>query len=223
MLGSKRNQFGFTVVELTLSITLIGIVSVGLLGVLTNYLVLMTRNSIAADMTADSQNLLRTTVEELRYGAGVRQTNTIADANAPSGGWNTSNDDFVIIAAMPAVNSSKSYIIDPLTGSPYNNEFVYFKTGTTLYKRILAHPDAVGNSLKTSCPANLATASCPADRNLVDTIKTMVFTLYDQDDVVTTNSLLARSVKIALSLEKDTFGSPLTLDYSIQTTLRNDF
>lgn len=226
MLGNIKRQLrsrGFTIVELMISITIIGIVSVGVLGILTNYLVILTRNAIATDMTADSQNLLRATVEELRYGAGVRQTNTITDANAPSGGWNTSNANFVIIIAMPALDNDDDYIIDPLTGQPYNNEFVYFKSGNNLYKRILAHPSATGNALVTTCPKSLASASCPADRYLVDTIDDMVFTLYDQNDAVTTDPLLARSVKIDLSLSKDTFGSPLSLDYSIQTTLRNQF
>ena len=221
---SRRSRSsGFTVVELMVSISLVGIVSVGVLYVLTHFLVLITRNSIATDMTADSQNLLRATVEELRYGAGVRQTNTITDANAPVGGWNTSNSNFVIVIAMPAIDSAGDYIVDTSTGSPYNNEFVYFKMGTELYKRILAHPSATGNSLLTSCPASLASDTCPADRKLINTINEMEFTLYDQDDIVTTNPLLARSVKIAISLQKETFGRPLDLDYSIQTTLRNTF
>lgn len=214
---------GFTLVELTISIAILGVISVGIMYAFTNYLALTTRSGIMTSMTVDSQNVLRATVEELRYGAGVRQTNSLTDANAPSGGWNTSNSNFVIVIAMPAVDSSRNYIIDTATGEPYNNEFVYFKSGTYLYKRILANPSATDNALKTSCPANLATSSCPSDRTLLDTIDDMVFTLYDQDDVVTTDPLLARSVNIDLSLSKDTFGDPLTLDYSIRTTLRNTF
>lgn len=174
-------------------------------------------------MTNDSQNLLRTMVEELRNGAGVRQTNTITDPNAPAGGWNTGNTNFVIITAVPAQNTSNQYIIDPATGRPYFNEYVYYKQDTFLYKRTLAHPNATGNKLKTSCPESLATAACPADRKLVETLKTMLFTFYDQDDVLTIDPLLARSIKIDLILEKKTFGDPLTFDNSIRTTLRNTF
>lgn len=214
---------GFTIVELTISIAVLGMIAVGVMWAFTNYLQLTTRSGIMAEMTTASQNLLRATVEELRYGAGVRQTNAITDPNGPGGGWNTSNANFVIIIAMPALDTEGDYIIDTDTGQPYNNEFVYFKSGNNLYKRSLAHPSATGNALKTSCPASLASATCPPDRHLIDTIDDMVFTLYDQDDVVTADPLLARSVKIDLSLEKDTFGDPLTLDYSIQTTLRNTF
>lgn len=199
-----------------------GMILVSMLAIVTNYLVLITRNNTIIDMTTSSQNMLRSAVEELRYGAGVRQTNTIADANEPAG-WNTSNTDFIIIIAIPALDSDRNYIIDESTGYPYNNELVYFKQGNTLYKRTLANPNATGNTLKTSCPAASASTNCPADRELVDNLVNMVFTLYDQDNALTTDPLLARSVKIDLTMTKDTFGEPLTLNNSIRVTLRNQF
>jgi len=121
------------------------------------------------------------------------------------------------------VDTSRNYIIDTDTGSPYNNELVYFKSGTTLYKRTLANPNAVGNSLVTSCPAALASSSCPEDRRLIDDLDSMVFILYNQDNVLTNDPLLARSVEINLDLKKKTFGNPLTLNNSIRATLRNQF
>lgn len=218
-----NNDKGYTLPELMVSISLLAIISIGLLSIITYYFANITRNNFLIDMTNDSQNLLRVTVEQIRYGAGVRQTNTIADVNAPGSGWNTSNTAFVIIIAVPAVDSSNNYIIDPDTGSPYNNELVYFKQNTSLYRRTLAHPDAAQNSLKTSCPTGLVSASCPADIKLIDYIDTMVFTLYDQDNNTFSDPLSARSVKINLSMKRDTFGDPLTLDNSIRVTLRNDF
>jgi hypothetical protein len=174
-------------------------------------------------MTNDSQNLLRVMVEELRYGDGVRQTNTISDPHAPSGGWNTGNSSFVIITAVPALDTSNEYIINPNTGDPYMNEYIYYKNGTTLYKRTLANPSASGNRSVTSCPASVATASCPADRKLVENVSSMTFTLYDQDNGTTASAVAARSVQIDLTLSKDTFGQPITYDNSIRITLRNNF
>ncbi len=217
-----RSSAGFTIVELTVSITLLGIILVSVLAVVTNYLVLITRNETLVNMTVDSQNLLRASVEELRYGAGVRQTNSITDTNQPSG-WNTSNAAFVIIIAVPALDTDREYIIDSSTGKPYSNELVYFKQGTVLYKRTLAHPSASGNSRTTSCPAASATPSCPSDRVLNENTKDMVFTLYDQDDAITNDALLARSVRINLLLEQDTFGQPISFENSIRVTLRNQF
>lgn len=219
----KSRQAGYTIPELIIAISLFGIISVTFLGVMTNYFANITRNNAKIDMTVNSQNLLRSTVNELRYGAGVRQTNTIPDANGPGSGWNTSNDAFVIIIASPAQDDSGDYIINPLTGTPYINELVYFKDGTTLYRRTLANPSATGNTKVTTCPPASASASCPADAKLIENLDDMVFTLYDQDDNPTTDPLLARSVLIHLSMVKDTFGDPLTLENNIQVTLRNNY
>ncbi len=220
---ARIKSHGFTVVELMVSIVLLGILSVSVFLIVTNFFFILTRNTVATDMTVDSQNLLRATAEELRYGAGVRQTNTITDPHSPSGGWNTSNTNFVIVIATPAIDASREYIIDTETGEPYQNELVYYKAGKTLFKRVLASPDATGNTLKTTCPASSASTACPADPKLIESVNDMVFTLYDQDNILTTDPLLARSLKITLSLQKDTFGNPLTLENSVQVTLRNTF
>lgn len=219
----QSSEGGFTIVELNMTIGLMAVLSIGFMAIFTSFLVTNTRVNTAIEMTSGSQILLRTMVEELRYGAGVRQTNSITDPNGPGAGWNTGNVNFVIITAVPAVNSSNDYIIDTSTGSPYMNEFVYFKQGNVLYKRTLAHPSATGNTLKTSCPSSVATATCPADRKLVENLNSMSFILYDQDNSVTTNTTLARSVKIDLTLLKDTFGNPISFDNSIRVTLRNTF
>ena len=222
-LFTSKRSLGFTIPELVVIITVTGILGIAFFGGISNFFALMSRNNAANDLTTSSQNLLRSTVETLRVGGGVRQTNTIADANAPVGGWNTSNEDFVIVIASPALDSAREYIIDPQTGSPYMNELVYFKDGLNLVRRTLAHPDAVGNSQTTSCPPDLASPACPADKVLAEYVKDMVFTLYDQDDNSTNDPLAAFSIKIDLAMERDVAGPPLTLDNSIRVTLRNRF
>lgn len=226
MLASSEKQTlsrGFTVVELLVVITVTSLLSIVFLDTITNFYSIITRNNASSDLTTTSQNLLRSTVEALRVGDGVRQTNSISDTNAPAGGWSTNNSSFVIIIAAPALDALRNYIINPDTGSPYMNELVYFKSGTLLMQRVLANPSATGNTLKTSCPAALATASCPADKQLAEYLKDMVFTLYDQDDIQTNDPLAGRSIKIDLAMERDLSGTPLTLNNSIRVTLRNRF
>lgn len=226
MLGNKQAtnlEKGFTLVELTIVISVTSVIAVVFLYVVSNYFVTITRSNELADMTINSQNLLRTTVENIRFGNGVEQTNTISDSNAPSGGWNTSNTSFVIVIPVPAVDSSGSYIIDSSTGDPYMNELVYYKSGTTLMERILANPNAAGNSLRTTCPANLVTSSCPIDRQLATFVSTMTFTLYDQNAAQTTTTSSARSIYITLTMQRNAPVSPITLSTNIRVTLRNRF
>ena len=224
MLASKlKSQLGFTLVELTVAVSVMAIIGVVFIGMISNYFVVITRNNELAEMTINSQNLLRTTVENIRFGDGVRQTNQITDANSPSGGWNTSNSIFVIIIAAPAVTGAHQYIIDSSTGSPYMNELVYYRNGSTLMERILANPNAAGNSLTTTCPSNLASSSCLADLQLAMYVNSMTFTLYDQNAVLTTVPADARSVAITLSMQRNAPGQPLTVTNSIRVTLRTRF
>jgi len=219
----KKEQRGFTIPELTVSMMVLGILVTAIFAAITNYFVIITKNDASIDMTVSSQNLLRATVEALRYGDGVRQSNTISDPNAPAGGWNTSNSSFVIVIAVPAVDSFNNFIIDSSTGSPYMNEWVYYKSGNSLMRRTLANPGAAGNTLQTSCPASIATPACPADRDLADNFSSMAFTLYDQNGAATTDTTLARSVAINLTMSQTIFGEQLSLANSIRSTLRNDF
>jgi prepilin-type N-terminal cleavage/methylation domain-containing protein len=223
VLGSKDKSHGFTIVELVIVISVTAVLSLALTAAMTNYLVLISRNNASIDMSSSSQNLLRNTVEALRAGNGVRQTNSISDPNAPTGGWNTNNTNFVIVIDVPAQNSSHNYIIDASTGSPYMNELVYYKSNNSLMRRILANPSAIGNSMVTSCPPNRATASCPADVDLADYVSSMTFNLYDQDSTLTSDPAAARSIKINLTMSRYAYSSPVTLSDSIRVTLRNRF
>jgi Tfp pilus assembly protein PilE len=220
---SASKQRGFTVVELTIGISVGAILFIAFMTVITDYFVLITRNNVSIDMTTSSQNLLRSTVELLRVSNGVRQTNSITDPNAPSGGWNTSNTSFVIVISTPALDAGHNYIVDPASGGPYMNELVYYKSGNSLMRRNLANPSATGDRMITTCPPSSATATCPADVDLADFFQSMSFTLYDQDAAATTDTTLARSIGINLTMQRNMFGSLITLNNSIRATLRNRF
>lgn len=226
MSASKRRirpSLGFTIVELAIGISVGTVLMLAFMTVMTDYFILITRNNASIDMTTSSQNLLRSTVETLRLSNGVRQTNSITDPNAPAGGWNTSNANFVIVISTPALDSSHNYIIDPSTGAPYMNELVYYKSGSSLMKRTLANPAAAGNTTMTTCPANQASSSCPADVDLADYFQSMSFNLYDQDGNTTSDPSSARSVNIDLDMQRSVFGNPISLDNKIRVTLRNRF
>ncbi len=219
----RLNELGFTLVEALVVVSVLAIVGVTFLGLAVNYFVVITRNQELAELTINSQNLLRTTVENIRFGNGVEQSNKNFDSNAPAGGWNTSVSSFVIVLPVPAVDASRNYIIDPLTGSPYMNELVYYKNGTTLMERTIANSSATGNRLETSCPPSIATSSCPSDKQLATFVNLMTFSMYDQNSASTTNPTLARSILITLNMQRNAPGQPLNLSTTTRVTLRNRF
>lgn len=220
MLDNTRNRQGFTIVEILIAVVVSGI----LIGILLTVTFMFYGGSIKASTEArlavESQNILRSVVEELRISSGVRGNNTVTDPNAPGGAWTTSNDDLVLIISMPVVDSSNQYIIDPVTGGPFQNEFVYYAVDGTLYKRYLAAATP-GNMYKTSCPPAIANASCPADVVLSKHFKDLSFVFYDQDDNVTTDLAAARSIKLDIEMEQAAFGRKINFSNSIRMTMRN--
>lgn len=209
--------------ELLVGISVSSILFIAFMVAISNQFALIVKNNASIELTNTAQNLLRTTVENLRIGDGIRQTNTISDPNAPVGGWNTNNDDFVVVINTPALDSDHEYIIDPGSGDPYMNELVYYKSNNSLLQRQLANPNASGNILRTSCPAASASPSCPADRELGDYFQSMSFELYDQDNISTNDPTLARLIKINLSMQRTVFGENIGLNNTIAVTLRNRF
>ncbi len=76
----------------------------------------------------------------------------------------------VIYFESPSINSSKNYIMNG--AQPYFDNFVLYLNGTTkqLLLRTIVNPSATGDKFKTSCPASLATSSCPADIDIADNV-----------------------------------------------------
>lgn len=218
---NTKSQQGTTVVELLIATAVIGLLIVPALMVMIYFYGGTLRNNTQARLAVESQNILRTIVEELRTSSGVRDSNTISDPNAPVGGWTTGNENLVLIISTPVLDNSNNFVINPLTGDPYQNEIVYFASDGKLYKRYLANSAAPNNRFKTSCPINLATAICPEDVLLSSNFKDMSFIFYDQDDAETTVLTSARSILMTIQMERQMFGQIVDFENKIRITLRN--
>ncbi|HUP26251.1 MAG TPA: prepilin-type N-terminal cleavage/methylation domain-containing protein [Candidatus Limnocylindrales bacterium] len=97
-------------------------------------------------------------------------------ATVPSGSAGSSTP--LIYFKRPSVNTSGAVAMNGT--QPYEDEFILYLNGTTksLMSRTLANPDVVNNKLKTSCPASLATTSCPPDAVVaadISSVKTRYF------------------------------------------------
>ena len=211
---------GFTVVELTIAVVVASIMAGIILMVLTVFYGSFLTNETQARITVDSQIILRNMVDELRTASAIRTTNLVTDANNP-GGWSTDEDSAILIVATPAEDTSGEYIFNGDTGDYYQNEIIYFAEDNTLYKRQLADTSAPDNTGATNCPEDQASATCPADRIVSGDFSDLSFTFYDQDDALTEDPNLARSVAISIYLEKKIYGQTVSTNNNIRMTLRN--
>jgi type II secretory pathway pseudopilin PulG len=222
--SSKYKNFlesGLTIVELVVVTAIAGLLIASTLTVMLFFYGDTLRANLQSQLAVESQGILRSVVEELRLSSGIKASNTNDDPNAPAGGWTTSNSDLILIISTPVLDSSNEFIFDPLTGSPYQNEIVYFAVDNILYKRFLANTDASGNTMKTSCPHSSASPSCPPDVELSQNFETMNFMFYDQDNNSTTVLANARSIEITIEMLRAAFGKDIEFDNNIRITLRN--
>ncbi len=217
----KSDQSGFTLTELIVAIGAGAVVALAVLSVSLFFVADIFRASATTTMSIEAQNMLRVVVDDMREGTSILATNNLPDVNAPTGGWNTSNADVVLIVSLPATDNNNEHILDDSAGELYQNEIIYYADEGVLWKRVLANSMATGNTSITSCPAAIATATCPSDRLVGEDYKSMVFDFYDQDNVLTTDPLLARSVGINIVLEQQIYGNTVTFDNAIRITLRN--
>lgn len=224
--NTKIHQQGFTITEVLIVVTLIGLLIGPILGGMFYFYGGTVANNQRANLALEAQTILRIISQELLVSAGVRADSTVEDPNR-SEGWTTSNENLVMIIATPALDGDNNFITNPETGLPYRNEFVYYADGNTLYKRTLANAGATGNVANTSCTQNATTASCeagyPADKVLSENFKVMNFEFYGQDNQLLNDSekAQARSIDMSITMEDRSFGRTITLENEYRVTLRN--
>jgi prepilin-type N-terminal cleavage/methylation domain-containing protein len=217
----KPTQSGFTVVEMAIAITVAGFLAAALFIATFGYYADVSRAETSASLSMESQTILNEMTEDTRLADAISTTNAITDANAPVGGWVTSDPSNVIIIESPAVDSSHNIIYNTDTGSPYRNEFIYFNSNGSMYKRVLANPAASGNTALTTCPASKASSSCPPDILFSSNVANLNFTFYDSSGNTTADAASARSVQLQADMSKKSFGRTITLNNSTRVTLRN--
>ncbi len=219
-MSKKPRDEGFTIVELLLSVSVASIVSVLMVAALVFMYGSLIAEQTRSSMVLESQLFLRRMVEDIRVANEVLVTNTIPDTYDPPGGWLTDDPANILIVTQPAVDVSKDFIYDTDTGYPYQNELIYFGSGSTMYRRTLSNTNATGNAAVTTCP--LGTANCPPDVQLTSHLQNLLFTFYDADDEVTADASLARSVELTVNLTRKVYGKDLDVTNTTRMTLRNE-
>jgi prepilin-type N-terminal cleavage/methylation domain-containing protein len=217
----SRDQYGFTITELVISLTIAGILAVVLFTATFYYYVNAAQAETATNLALESQSILTQLTEDIRLADSIASTNAVTDPNGPGGGWTTSDPSNILIIESPAITSSRDIIYDNSTGFPYRNEFIYFMSGTTMYKRVLANSNAIGNTAIRTCPSASSSPTCPPDRLFSSNVSNLTFTFYDSSDSTTADAAQARSVVLTVNMAKKIFGKTVTLNNSTRVTLRN--
>lgn len=215
----KINSNGYTVAELLIAIAVSVVVVTVLSGMTTIVYRQLQISRTTAELSSESQQILRAVVEDIRLAGGLLSTNTINDQYSPQNGWVTNDPSNVLIIASPAINETSDVIYDENSGLPYKNELIYFSDGNKLKKRTLKNNDATGNVAISTCPDN--SSGCRLDREFSSNAKDISFTFYDENDQTTADATNSRSVSFSVTLEKKASGKLVSITNTMRTTLRN--
>jgi type II secretory pathway component PulJ len=221
----KLNEHGYTIIELIVASTIASLVLVGMLGFMVTSIVNNSIRGARADLLREAQLALDVIVKDIRLSAVVDSNNRITDDNSPNAvataglGWE-SDDDTLVLATAAEDNSGNIIFADAAHYIPEKNNIIYYINDSKLYKRTLA-ADLPDTNFITSCPPDLATESCPADRLSIENVQSLIFRYFDATDSEVDPSS-ARSVEVELSLFEIKFGRPVNVSYKTRTVFRNE-
>lgn len=226
MTKNSQKTAGFTVIELLVAMSVMGLLIIVFLNFTNNTLVQTSITSARGDLLREAQLALDLIARDIRLSSNADDLNRIPDNNAPDAPTNPFSwysNETTLILATAAIDANKNIIFeDPLRYSSLKNNSIYYIKDRTLYKRTLA-ADNPENTALTSCPENNATTDCPADRKLIiNTVEQFKIRYLSADDTEVLTPTEARSVELTLALQTKRFGRTIQTSYVTRTVFRNE-
>lgn len=222
---TKTNQDGYTLIELMVATVVASIILIGIMSFLITTLVNNSIRSARADLLREAQLALDVMVLDVRTSANVDPNNRIEDDNSPdaiaTGGLGWESDANTLVLASAAQDTGGNIVFaDAGHYTTEKNNIIYYLDNSTLFKRTIA-TDITNNAMTTSCPPDLATEDCPADRLSVKDVQSLVFRYYDATNTEVAPAS-ARSVEATLTLQKTKYGRDVSVTYSTRMVFRNE-
>lgn len=219
---AQLTEEGFTLVEMLVTMTIIGILALGIANFIVTWLASATLSSTKANLLSNAELALDTMSQDIRLSGDVDATNRWADTNGPGGnqyGW-SSGTSTVILAKIATDKTNNVIYSDAAKYIPQKDDEIYYLSGTTLYRRTLKS-DSANDSAVTTCPPASATASCPADTTIATNVSSWSVAYYDNTGTVTATPDNARSVQIAITISTKVNNRTVSQTYTTRMVFRN--
>lgn len=223
---TSNTSTGFTVIELLVAMSVMGLLIIVFMNFTNNTLVQTSITSARGDLLREAQLALDLIARDIRLSSNADDFNRIPDNNAPDAPTNPFSwysDENTLVLATAAMDANKNIIFeDPLRYSSLKNNNIYYVQDRTLYIRTLA-ADQAENIARTSCPENIATTDCPADRKLIiNNVERFKIRYLSADDTEVLTPTEARSIELTLALQVKRFGRTIQSSYITRTVFRNE-
>lgn len=224
MISLRHDERGLTLIELSIALTITAVLATIVIGFSVDKLQQSTIQQTQYQLLTNAETGLGTIANDIRIANAADDNNRYQDPYSPGAPTNelswASNSNTVVLA-IAATDSNRNILWqDAHDYISYKNNVIYYLNGTTIYRRVLA--DSVsGNASKTTCPPANATASCPADGDILDNVSSFSVQYYNsQNQQVDPAS--ARSIQLSVNLLVHEYGQNITSTYTTRMVFRND-
>lgn len=218
----NKHEAGFTITELTITVTVTTLIVLIISAFMLRSTQTATLEMAKASILHEIQLTLDSVANDVRSSANADLNNRNPDPNAPGGnqfGW-TSTASTVVLATA-ATDSAKNIIFsDPSNYVTVKNNYIYYVSNNTLYKRIVA-ADVDDNRAITTCPPAIASSSCPADKKLLSDVSQFEIRYVDGNNAQVTPTN-ARSIEITLTAASTKYTQTQSATYTTRMVFRND-
>ncbi|MGH7195767.1 MAG: prepilin-type N-terminal cleavage/methylation domain-containing protein [Candidatus Saccharimonadales bacterium] len=221
MAKAKSSSAGFTLIELLVTMIVMGILSLALANFIATWLQAASLSQDRANLLSTAESALTTINTDIKLSGDADQNNRWPDPNAPGGqfGWQ-SNGSTLVLAKAASDNHNNIIFSDPAKYISQKDNEIYYLSGSTLYRRTL-DSSSPNDSAVTTCPPASATASCPADTTVATGVSNFSVSYYDAAGA-TSDPANARSVQLAITMQKKLDGKIISANYNTRMVFRNE-
>lgn len=221
-MARRQAQAGMTLVELTITMVLITVVSLSMAVFVLNGVRTYATAAAKSDLLAQAQTASDRIAADIMLAASADHNNRVADQYPPVTGNPTSwqsNANTLILATAVENTSGNIVYADASNYVSHKNNVIYYVKDKTLHRRVLAAA-VTGNKSRTTCPPANATSGCPADSVVLTDVVSVTFSYRDHlnQSVVPDE---ARSVEVAVVLQRKNDVKTKTT-YTTRTVFRNE-
>lgn len=217
------DQSGITLVELLIALLLTTAISGLIISFSVDKLQQSSEQTVKYDLLSNAETGLNRIANDIRLATSADDNNRWSDPHAP----NAPTDDFswqsnsnTLVLAIAAQTSNHTIIFDDAHDYiSAKNNVIYYLSGTSLYRRVLAATNS-GNAAVTTCPPGSASASCPADADVLDNVSAFSVQYYGSDGSVATPTT-AHSIQLSVTLLQHKYNHDITAQYATRMVFRN--
>lgn len=218
------DESGLTIVELAIALMITAILATIIIGFSVDKLEQSDMQSIQYQLLTNAETGLDTIGNDIRVANAADDNNRYQDPNSPGAPGNelswASNSDTIILAVAAEDSNHNILWEDAHDYISDKNNVIYYVSGGSIYRRVLAD-SVTSNAAVTTCPPAAATASCPADGDILDHVSSFSVQYYNgQNQQVDPAS--ARSIQLSVVLSVTKYNQNITASYTTRMVFRND-